>query len=162
MFIQRQSSHKVNRMATTVNSKKKRLDSFELMSIAIPNMGTKYPLDVAMGAILTEFAQPNSEGVQIGNTLFSVLVGKNRQGVFKAFNADTAANFVENSKEFTKWAYDNLGLDVLVVDYESKEVDKLIRLIARGKPKNQGVSFFKMKSGRDRAVIRLGTPRSAS
>ena len=144
-------------MAEMVDSKKKTLNSAQIVVIALKNTKSEYPLEVALPAILTEMSQPNSEVKQIGNTLFSVLKGESGQGFFKALNADTAANYVANSKEFCVWAHDELGLRILVTEFVGHEIAQLFKAISRNPPlPDMGYQTFHMESGATRIALKLG------
>ena len=145
---------------TVVDSKQELLNTFEIVQIAHENTGSQYPLEVALPAILTELNQPNQHATQLGNTLFSVLTGDNRRGFFKAWNADTARNFVENSKQFCLYAYNDLGLDVLVTEFDDPTIETLFKAISRNPPQEQmGYVPIRMKSGKTRIVLQLGPQR---
>lgn len=145
---------------TVVDSNEEKLNSFDILTIAMGNMGSKYPPEVALPAVMTELAQPNQQSIQIGNTLFSTLVGDGRKAFFKAYNADTARNFVENSKQYCMYAYNDLGLDVLVTEFEDPTIETLFKAISRNPPQEQmGYVPIKMKSGRTRIVLQLGPQR---
>lgn len=146
-------------MVQMVNSDSKNLNSFEIIQIALENTKSKYPPNAAYAAVMTEMSQPNSMVMQYGNTIFSVLKGENRVGFFKAFNADTAKNFVENSKQFVKWAYE-AGLDGLITDFDDPAILQLFKAISRNPPTpGMGYKAMKSKSGSYRVVLQLGKKR---
>lgn len=148
-------------MATMVDSRKSQLNSQEIIQTALENTQSKFPAWVAYPAILTEMSQPNSMIFPSGNTIFSVLVGKNRQGFFKAFNADTAQNFLQSSIDFVQWAYDQ-GLDVLVTEFDDPTLLHIFEAISRNPPReDMGYQVLKSQSNRYRVVLQLGTPRGA-
>jgi hypothetical protein len=147
-------------MDAMVDSRQKELNPFEIVTIAIQHMGNDYPMEVVMPAISTELNQPNSRSKKIGNTLFSVLVGKDKladQGFFKAFNADIPPNFVKNSKEFCVWAKDELGMNLLVTEFQGKEISQLFQIIARNPPlEGMGYTEYETDDGGTRIVLSLG------
>lgn len=148
-------------MSLMVDSKKQLLNPVEIVTIALENIGSEYPMNVAIPAILTEFSQPNSNVKQIGNTLFSVLLGDDRKSFFKAFNADTAQNFIENGKEFTVYAYNDLQQDYLVTEFEDPAISKIFQVSFKDPPMpNMGFQEFAMRSGKSRIVIKLGQERT--
>ena len=87
------------------------------------------PESVVVPAILTELSNPNVKTRQIGNTLFEIIPGKNSTAFFKAFNADTGQNFVENSKQFVVWAKHVLGLQTLVTQFTDPSIETLFKVI---------------------------------
>jgi hypothetical protein len=144
-------------MTGMVDSREKQLNPLEIVTIAIENMGNKYPLQVTLSAIATEMNQPNSEEKLIGNTLFSVLTGKDGKGFFKAYNADIPANYVKNSKEFCVWAKEELGLRVLVTQFHDRAISTLFHVIARNPPmEGMGFKEYKTTDGGSRIVLNLG------
>ena len=146
-------------MVQMVNSDSQKLNSFEIVQIALENTKSKYPPTAALAAVMQEMSQPNSMVMQYGNTIFSVLKGENRIGFFKAFNADTAKNFVENSKQFVKWAYE-AGLDGLITDFDDPAILQLFKAISRNPPTpGMGYKAMKSKSGSYRVVLQLGKKR---
>lgn len=146
-------------MVQMVNSDEQQLNSLEIVQIALENTRSKYSSTQAYAAIMEEMSQPNSMVMQYGNTIFSILKGKNRIGFFKALNADTAQNFVENSKQFVKWAYE-AGLDGLITDFKDPALLQLFKAISRNPP-NPGMGYkaMKSKSGSYRVVLQLGKKR---
>lgn len=144
-------------MSNLVDSHQKELNPFEIVTIAIQNMGNKYPLEVALPAIATEMSQPNSKEQKIGNTLFSVLLGENGQGFFKAYNADVPMNYVENSKQFCVWAKEELGLNLLVTEFKDPAISKLFHIIGKNPPmEGMGFKEYKTANGGSRIVLNLG------
>lgn len=147
-------------MAEMVDSRNQQLNPFEIVTIAVQNMGMKYPMEVVLPAIATEMNQPNSEEKLIGNTLFSVLVGKGKQanqGFFKAYNADIPANYVQNSKKFCIWAKEELGLNLLVTEFNDRAISTLFHVIAKNPPmEGMGFKEYKTTDGGSRIVLNLG------
>ena len=140
-----------------VDSHQKDLNPFEIVVISLKQTSSEYPLEVALPAVMTELGQPNAKQRKIGNTLFSVLMGKNGQGFFKAFNADTPVNFIENSKEFCGWAKEELGLTILVTEFSDPAISKLFHIISKNPPlPNMGFKEYKMSDGNSRIVLNLG------
>lgn len=146
-------------MVQMVDSDDKMLNSQQIIQIALENTNSNYPPEVAYPAILDEMSQPNSMVFQYGNTIFSVLKGKNNIGFFKAFNADTARNFVENSKIFVKWAYET-GFDGLVTQFDDVAILKVFKAIAKNPPmKGMGYKAMQTQQGGFKVVLQLGEPR---
>lgn len=146
-------------MVQMVDSDERLLNSQEIVQIALENTKSKYSPQVAYAAILDEMSQKNSLVFQYGNTLFSVLKGRDRIGFFKALNADTAPNFVDNSKKFVKWAYET-GFDGLVTQFSDPAILQVFKAISK-KPPMQGMGYKAMKTqdGGFKVVLQLGQPR---
>lgn len=141
-----------------VDSKKQKLDSGQIIGIFLESTKQPHPPQVMMPAILDELSQPTAKVKQFGNTLFEVHTGKNSQGFFKAFNADTGPNFVDNSKLFCVWAKRVLGLKILVTEYSDPSLDRLFKLIAMNPPMpGMGYQVFRAKDGQTtRVALNLG------
>ena len=144
-------------MIKMADSRKVQLNPAQIIAVALENTESKYPANVAMPAILTELSQPNSDVKQIGNTLFSLLKGDAGQAFFKAFNADTAPNFVKNSKEYVVYAKNDLGMNLLVTEFEDPAISTLFHVIAKNPPmEGMGFKEYKTNNGGFRIVLNLG------
>ena len=140
-----------------VDSKKQKLDSGQIIGIFLENVKSPHPIEVMMPAILDELNQPGTEVKQFGNTLFEVHKGKDGQAFFKAFNADTGPNFVENSKLFSVWAKRVLGLKLLVTEFNDQALERLFKLISMNPPMpGMGYQIFRSDDGRTRIALNLG------
>jgi hypothetical protein len=83
-------------------------------------------------------------------------MGKDGGGVFKAFNADSAQNFMMNSILFLKWAKEQ-GMRTLVTDFNDPNIYRMIKAIA-ARPPMEGMGFeaHNLKDGGMRVGINLG------
>lgn len=144
-------------MAQMIDSKRQQLNSADIVTIALQNTQSKYPLDVAYPAVLSEMSQPNTKVKQIGNTLFVVHLGQDGTAFFKALNADTAENFLSSSKAFCIWAKKELHLETVVTEFEDRAIETLFKMISRNPPlPGMGYQVFHMKSGKTRIALSLG------
>jgi hypothetical protein len=141
-----------------VDSKQKRLNSFEIFSISLANTGSKYPIEVAMPAILSEFKRKDTEFVRLGNTIFLLHRGKDGKGFFKAYNADAPRNFLENSRKFVVIAFRKFKMDYLVTEFQGQGIERLFYAISRNPPMpGMGYRVYKgRQSGMTRIVLKLG------
>lgn len=117
-----------------VDSKKHQLDQSHIVMVFLKNNPQNYPDQVVIPAILTELSDPKVKTKQFGNTLFEVIPGQNNAAFFKAFNADTGQNFVNNSKIFCVWARRVLGLTHLVTQFTDPAIEKLFEVIKMNPP----------------------------
>ncbi len=140
-----------------VDSRQQQLNIGEIITAFIENNPQQYPPQVMMPAILAELSQPNVQTKQFGNTVFEVIMGDGDKAFFKAFNADTGPNFVENSKMFVVWAKRALGLKILVTEFDDPAIEQLFRIIAT-KPPMPGMGYqkFQSPSGKIRIGLNLG------
>lgn len=140
-----------------VDSRKQKLNIGEIITIFLQNNPQQYPADVALPAIIKELSEPNVQTKQFGNTVFEVMMGDGSNAFFKAFNADTGPNFVENGKLFTVWAKRVLGLKVLVTEFDDPAIEQIFKLIAANPPMpGMGYQVFKSPSGKTRIALNLG------
>ena len=144
-------------MSQMVDSRRQKLNSAEIVTIALENTRSPYPVNKALPAILTEMSQPNTDVKQMGNTMFVLHKGDNGQGVFKALNADIPQNFLDNSRKYVVYAKQNLGMNVLVTEFQDPAISTLFHVIARNPPmENMGFQEFKTSNGGKRIVLNLG------
>jgi hypothetical protein len=110
-----------------------------------------------MAGILKELSDPSVKTKQFGNTLFEVMPGKDGQGFFKAFNADTGPNFVDNSKMFCVWARRVLQIKTLVTEFSDPSLERLFKIISMNPPiPGMGYQVFRSENGLTRIALNLG------
>ena len=146
-------------MQKQVDSKKKILNVQEIVqhTLDYQQFSNPYAKNTAVSylAILTEMSQPNTDVKQFGNTIFITHI-KEDNAFFKAFNADTPENFVDNSIDYGDYAAEELGLRTLVTTYKGEIFRNIVRLTSK-KRRNQNSSYQirKSKNGDDVVIIRL-------
>lgn len=145
-----------------VDSKKQQLGLPEIIHEAIQVSGelNKYPPAALFAGILAELNMPKTVLRQTGNTLWIIHKGDNRRATFKALNADTAQNLMANSREFVRWAYDDVGVDVMQTQFQGNSFMNLFRMISKN-PVREGMGYqvLKMKSGDTGVLLKLGPER---
>jgi hypothetical protein len=145
-----------------VDSKKQQLGLVEIIHEAMQVSGEldKYPPAAAFAGIISELNMPQTVVRQTGNTLWIIHKGDNRMGIFRALNADTAENLYANSREFTRWAYDDVGMDVLRTQFKGNSFLNLFKLQEKN-PIREGMGYqvLKMRSGDTGVLLRLGPER---
>jgi len=145
-----------------IDSKKQKLSVGQIIEVASKEIKSKYPADKVKSAILAEISSEQTEAwtPAINNTLFIVhKSNKPRYGYFRALNADSANNYVENSKIFCNAAYKK-GFDVLVTQFEDSTVLNIFKLISRNPVNsNMGYAARKTSSGGYQVTLVLGSPR---
>lgn len=141
-----------------VDSKQEKLNASQIVMVWLKNNPNQpHPLPAMMAGILRELSDPKVKTKQFGNTLFEVIMGDGDQAFFKAFNADTGENFVDNSKLFTVWARKVLNLKVLVTEFEDEALEKLFKIISMNPPMpGMGYQVMKTDTGKTRIVLNLG------
>jgi hypothetical protein len=142
-----------------VDSKKKQLSQDAIVMIAAQETKSQHPASTVYAALVKEMNMPGTSIVRDGNTLFIIHVGQGRTGVFRALNADTARNYLENSYAFIQGAY-KMGFDVLVSEFEDPTIFNIFKAISRNPPQEgMGYKAERTKKG-FRVTVKLGPKRA--
>jgi hypothetical protein len=142
-----------------VDSKKKQLSQEAILMIAAQETKSPHPASTIYAAMVKEMNMPGTSLVRDGNTLFVIHVGEGRTGVFRALNADTARNYLENSYAFIQGAY-KMGFDVLVSEFEDPTIFNIFKAISRNPPQEgMGYRAERTKKG-FRVTVKLGPKRA--
>ena len=138
-----------------VDSKKKMLDPSEIILEATKQTKSKYSPDPVLAAVTAEAHSAGAILMRQGNSLFIVHPGKNRTAVFRALNADTANNYLNNSVQYAKALY-MAGFDVMVTEFEDPTLLSIFKYVQKhraqinpdvdGKP-TMGYATQKTKDG---------------
>jgi hypothetical protein len=146
-----------------VDSKKEMLDDMALLRLAFENSKTPYTTEEGIAAVLAESRMPNCIMMREGNTLFIIqyVPKQKNQGMFRALNADTPANFLQNSLEFIK-AAGLAGFTLLVSQFQDPALIQIFKYISRKPPfPGMGYAVQEMRGGGYQVTVNLGTPKSA-
>ena len=142
-----------------VDSKKKQLSQEAILMIAAQETKSPHPASSVYAAMVKEMNMPGTSLVRDGNTLFVIHVGEGRTGVFRALNADTARNYLENSYAFIQGAY-KMGFDTLVSEFEDPTIFNIFKAISRNPPQEgMGYRAERTKTG-FRVTVKLGPKRA--
>lgn len=144
-----------------VDSRYNNIDVFSILTIAVKQMPRPEGMDdkTLMSVILSETTLPDCKTKKIGNTFF-VVHKKDRVCHFRAFNADIAPNFLNNSKNFCKWAYNEEGLDYGVTDFSDIAIAKLFKAISQNPPQ-PGMGYSLAKRGDEyQCTLKFGKERA--
>ena len=90
----------------TIDSKKEKVPTEVVFLLAIDQIGSKYDPATTMAIIAREGSMPSADTVQFGNTVFLAHRGKGdnyNKMVGRAFNIDTARNFIENVLQYLEY-----------------------------------------------------------
>jgi hypothetical protein len=140
------------------DSKKKELSVESILMIAAQNTKSRYSAQQVYASLVKEM---NLEGTSVyreGNTLFIMHHAKGRIGIFRALNADTARNYLDNSYTFIQDAY-KMGFDILVSDFEDPTIMNIFKGISRNPPQEgMGYRAERTKNG-FRVTVKLGPAR---
>lgn len=143
-----------------VDSKTQKLTSEQIIEIAARNTKVDRPLDQVKEMLTVEFKMPNTWKMQEGNTIFVCHKTKYPgAGFFRALNADTAVNFLQNSRVFADAAY-KVGFDVLVTQFNDTSLLGVFKMISRN-PVREGMGYAaqKLKDGGLQVTLVLGPKR---
>jgi hypothetical protein len=139
------------------DSQKKKLNSMDIVTTFLQENPQPHPIDVMIPAIIAELSHPGVITKQIGNTLFEVIPGKDGVAFFKAFNADTGARFIENSKQFVVMAHRIMGIKKLVTQFTDPTIERLFAIIKLNPPMpGMGYTTQHLKDGQTRIILNLG------
>lgn len=133
-------------MASLVDSQQRELSVEEIIGIANMNQ-QEYPMETsrAVDMVNAELQMPNTLFVRQGNTLFVIHKAEPGVGYFRAFNADTANNYLENSMEFIK-ACHKMGFDTMSTTFSDPAILQIFRYISR-RPPTEGMGYKMQRTG---------------
>jgi hypothetical protein len=144
-----------------IDSKQQELSGEQIIEIAAQNTGVDRPPEQVKEMLKIEFSMPNTWKMRNGNTIF--VVHKSDQpgyGYFRALNADTAPNFLENSRVFADAAY-KVGFDVLVTQFQDPSLLNIFKAISRNPVREQmGYGAQRTQGGGFQVTLVLGPARS--
>ena len=141
-----------------VDSKNKQLGEQAILMIAAQETKSPHPASSVYAALVKEMNMTGVSVLREGNTLFIVHVADGRVGFFRALNADTARNYLENSYAFIQAAY-KMGFDTLVSEFEDPTIMNIFKAISRNPPQEEmGYRAEKTKNG-FRVTVKLGPKR---
>ena len=141
-----------------VNSKEKQLGEQAILMIAAEETKSKYSAAQVYAALVAEMNLRGTTTYRAGNTIFMMHHAKGRVGTFRALNADTARNYLENSYEFIQAAY-KMGFDILVSDFQDPTIMNIFKGISRNPPQEgMGYRAERTKTG-FRVTVKLGPAR---
>jgi len=140
------------------DSKKKELSVESILMIAAQQTKSPYSPQQVYAALVKEMNIEGTSTYRQGNTIFLMHHAKGRIGTFRALNADTARNYLDNSFTFIKDAYE-MGFDILVSDFQDPTIMNLFKGISRNPPREgMGYRAERTKNG-FRVTVKLGPAR---
>lgn len=144
---------------TVVDSRQQELSNEEIIAIAAQETGSQYSPEQVQASIMAEAHEAGAILMREGNTLFIIHKNPNNPevGVFRALNADTARNYIENSIVFVQAAA-AAGFKTLVTDFEDESLLNIFKYISRNPPMpGMGYAVQRTEDGGFRVTINLGT-----
>jgi hypothetical protein len=140
------------------DSKKKELSVEAVLMIAAQQTKSKYSVEQVYAALVKEMNMEGTSTYREGNTVFLMHHAKGRIGTFRALNADTARNYLDNSYQFIQDAY-KMGFDILVSDFQDPTIMNIFKGISRNPPQ-EGMGYRAERTERGfRVTVKLGPAR---
>lgn len=142
-----------------VDSRYEQLSNEEIVDIAAQNTGSQYSPEQVRAAIMAESREPNTLVLQEGNTLFVVHRSEKDPSVavFRALNADTAQNYVENSMVFTK-TMKSMGFKTMVTNFYDSSILNIFKYISQNPPfPGMGYKAQRTRDGGFYVTVNLGS-----
>ena len=140
------------------DSKKKELSVEAVLMIAAQQTKSKYSAEQVYAALVKEMNMEGTSVYREGNTVFLMHHAKGRVGTFRALNADTARNYLDNSYTFIQDAY-KMGFDILVSDFEDPTIMNIFKGISRNPPQ-EGMGYRAERTQNGfRVTVKLGPAR---
>ena len=142
-----------------VDSKTKMLKNQEIILEAAKHTEDEHTPEQVYAALIKESHMKDAILMRQGNTLFMVHKGEKRIASFRALNADTANNYLQNSVMFTKAMY-MAGFDVMVSNFTNPALLKIFKYVSKNPPQEgMGYQANKLKDGSYQVIVQLGKPR---
>jgi hypothetical protein len=143
-----------------VDSRKKQLKDEAVLMVAAQETKSKHPAAAVLASLVEEMNQYGTSTYRAGNTIFVMHHAKDRIGFFRALNADTARNYLENAYEWVQAAY-KMGFDIMVTEFEDPTIINIFKAISRNPPQ-EGMGYKAEKTERGyRVTLKLGPKREA-
>ena len=147
-------------MPTVIDSKVEPLPAPTIISMMVGELDLKgVSTKAALVAIAQEISMPNTDLVQVGNTVFVGHRGKGEKKNMmwgRAFNVDTAQNFIANGlKYFTH--LQNLGITKYITEYDGDVYDSAFKTWKRYVDKGDSkLAVGLYSNGTSRVYVSLG------
>lgn len=142
-------------MASLVDSQQRELSVEDIVNIAVMNTDSAVMGPNAMAAINAELQMPNTLFIRQGNTLFIIHKAEPRVGWFRAINADTPQNYLDNSTEFINACY-KMGFDTMATKFTEPSLLNIFRAIAKNPP-NEGMGYDVKRTSRGEFFVTVKT-----
>jgi hypothetical protein len=148
-------------MAQMVDSQQQELSVEDIIGIAGMNTDAGVTQAQLINMINAELKMPDTLFIRQGNTLFIIHKAEPRVGFFRALNADTANNFLQNGMEFIKACY-KMGFDTMATEFDDPTVLGVFRYISNNPPNpNMGYQVQKTDDGGFYVTVQCGPRRGA-
>jgi hypothetical protein len=117
-------------MSQMVDSQEQQLTTDEIVRIAAQEIKSPVPYDKLYTSIIAEFGMEGCRPYRFGNTLFIIHETNPGQGIFRALNADTGKNYIDNARQFFNKAKED-GYKILVVQFTDPTILNIFSVLGR-------------------------------
>jgi len=148
-------------MVQMVDSQQEELSVEDIISIAGMNTDAGMEPERLIKIINAELQMPDTLFLREGNTLFIIHKAKPGVGWFRAINADTAPNFLQNGRTFML-ACHKMGFDTMATTFTDPTLLGVFRYVSQNPPvegmgyqvqkTNNGGFYVTVKTGRREAM----------
>lgn len=145
-----------------VDSKQEQLTLPNIVKFGSENIkSNEYSYKQIYVALMKELTMPSSLAINEGNTVFIVHKSDSdpRVATIRAINADTARNYLENSKVIASELYNNYGIDIIVSQFDDPSLLNIWKYVAKDKPADMGYKVQKTQDGGFQVTAQLGKRR---
>lgn len=112
---------------TVVDSKEQKLRGTDVIALSVRDMTPPEMQAKVMAMIAKETTIPNTNMVQFGNTVFITHIKEDKSKSWgRAFNVDTAKNFISNGFRFFTHLQD-MGVKRYVTNYQGDTYDSAVK-----------------------------------
>ena len=149
-------------MAQLVDSTQQELTPEDIIGIASINTDSFVDSSSAVQAVNAELQMPDTLFIRQGNTLFIIHKAAPRIGWFRALNADTANNFLDNSVVFIDACY-KMGFDTMASTFTDPTLLGIFRYISNNPP-NPEMGYQVQRTNKDGfyVTVKCGPSRGAA
>ena len=147
-------------MVQMVDSQQQELSVEDIIGIAGMNTDAGLEPERMIKMINAELQMPNTLFLREGNTLFIIHKAKPGVGWFRALNADTARNFLENGRTFML-ACHKMGFDTMATDFTDPAILAVFRYVSKNPPvEGMGYEVQKTEDGGFYVTVKTGRRES--
>ena len=147
-------------MVQMVDSQQQELSVEDIIGIAGMNTDAGLEPERMIKMINAELQMPNTLFRREGNTLFIIHKAKPGVGWFRALNADTANNFLQNGRTFML-ACHKMGFDTMATNFTDPSLLGIFRYISQNPPV-EGMGYKAQKTNNGGFYVTVKTGRRES
>jgi len=147
-------------MVQMVDSQQEELSVEDIISIAGMNTDAGMEPERLIKIINAELQMPDTLFLREGNTLFIIHKAKPGVGWFRAINADTAPNFLQNGRTFML-ACHKMGFDTMATNFTDPTLLGVFRYVSQNPPvEGMGYQVQKTEDGGFYVTVKTGRRES--